>query len=175
MDEPTRAVVFATSLNPGSRSWRLAVEAHRVLASREVDSSLVDLRDSGLPQTGPPEAYDHPEVRRLRSATARASHVVIAVPVYNYQVASTAKGLVELLGREALGGKTIALMCSAGGRGSFMAPMAFANSLMLDFRCWIVPRFVYTVPDDYGGDGEITNPEVVRRVETMIDDLLGRR
>lgn len=172
MRDDIQVQLFSTSLNPNSRSFRLAAEALRVLEDRGVPATLHDLREIDLPQAGPTESYDHPEVRRLQAETARASHVLLAAPVYNYQLASPAKNLVELLGREALGGKTVGLLCSAGGRGSYMAPMAFANSLMLDFRCWIVPRFVYTVPDDYDEDGAIANENVVLRIGAMVDDML---
>ncbi len=65
------------------------------------------------------------------------------MPVYNYDVNAVAKNFIELMGEDALGNKTVGFMLSAGGGGSYMAVMPFANSLMLDFRCWIVPRFLY--------------------------------
>jgi FMN reductase len=34
-----------------------------------------------------------------------------------------------------------------------MSIMALANSLMLDFRCVIVPRFVYAQPSDFDNTG----------------------
>ena len=42
-------------------------------------------------------------------------------------------------------GKPVGFVCAAGGRSSYMAVLGLANSLMLDFRCLIVPRFVASV------------------------------
>ena len=174
MRDGTHVTVFGTSLNPHSRSYGLAVAAERVLAGRGVPVTLVDLREHRLPECGRDGSYDDPAVNDLRALAARSSHLVFAAPVYNFQLGSGSKNLVELIGRGGLEGKTVGLLCSAGGRRSYMAPMTFANALMLDFRCWIVPRFVFGVPDDFDDDGAIANPALVERVEAMIGDLLSR-
>ena len=131
-------VVFGTSLDPDSRSQRLARQAHACLTARGIAAELVDLRELDLPHCGRDGCYDHPDVVRLRERTREATHVLFASATYNYDVGSSAKNLVELLGKHALEGKTVGLLCAASGRGSYMAPVSFANSLMLDFRCWIV-------------------------------------
>ena len=174
MHDPIHVTIFGTSLSPRSRSFALARAAASAFARRDVPATLVDLRDQRLPACGGEGSYDDPTVIELRALSARSSHVVFAAPVYNFQFGSASKNLIELIGREGLEGKTVGLMCSAGGRGSYMAPMAFANSLMLDFRCWIVPRFVFGALDDFADDGSIANPDLVERVDAMIADLLSR-
>ena len=52
---------------------------------------------------------------------------------------------------------------AAGGDSSYMSIMALANSLMLDFRCVIVPRFVYAT-DAAFADGALRDPEILARV-----------
>ena len=47
--------------------------------------------------------------------------------------------------------------CAAGGDHSYMSVMAVANSLMLDFRTIIVPRFVYAGGDDIPESGELSS------------------
>ena len=66
---------------------------------------------------------------------------------------------------------TVAMMCAAGGQGSYMAPMQVANSLMLDFRCVIVPRFVYATGEDFEGDGSPAE-SIAARVDQLADELL---
>ena len=55
--------------------------------------------------------------------------------------------------------------------GSYMSVMSFANSLMLDFRCLIIPRFVYATGDSFDGD-KITNTKVARRIEQVVAELV---
>ncbi|HEV3394230.1 MAG TPA: hypothetical protein VG103_12065, partial [Chthoniobacterales bacterium] len=54
---------------------------------------------------------------------------------------------------------------------SYMAVMAYANSLMLDFRTVIIPRFVYATGDAFDGD-KIADKKVVNRIERVADELV---
>ena len=162
--------ILATSLDPASRSQLLAREAARQLSDRGVSVELIDLRELDLPEAGRPGSWDHPTCVHLRGAVARSSHVVLAVPVYNYSVNATAKGAVELIGGNALAGKTVAFLCAAGGARSYMAVLGLANALMLDFRCWIVPRIVYAVSGDFDERG-IRNPELAERIGTLMQEM----
>jgi FMN reductase len=84
-------------------------------------------------------------------AIGEASAILLTAPIYNFDVNAAAKNLVELTG-DAWEGKIVGFACSAGGRSSYMSVMSLANSLMLDFRCLIVPRFVYATKDAFQND-----------------------
>jgi hypothetical protein len=47
-----------------------------------------------------------------------------------------------------------------------MSVMSLANSLMLDFRCVIVPRFVYALRSDFESDS-VSSAEVRRRISEL--------
>lgn len=154
-----RVCLIGTSQNPGSRSQRLARETARLLTEQEVEHSLIDLRTE--------------EGRNgLREAVQHATHLVFAVPVYNFNVNAVAKEVLEDLPGSAFEGKVVGLICSAGGQRGYMSAVSFANSLMLDFRCWIVPRFVYATKADF--DGDRLREEIVARVQLFTEDLLSK-
>jgi FMN reductase len=67
--------------------------------------------------------------------------------------------------------KIVGFLCAAGGEGSYMSVMAYANSLMLDFRCVIIPRFVFATSDAFDGEN-ITDKEITKRIEQVADDLV---
>ena len=50
-----------------------------------------------------------------------------------------------------------------------MSVMGVVNSLMLDFRCHIVPRFVYATGEAFKGDEE--DVEVSERLAQVTDEL----
>ena len=100
----------------------------------------------------------------------KATHILFAAPVYNWDVNAAAKNVMEWLSTRELGGKTVGFLCASGGQSSYMAPLSFANSLMLDFRCWIVPRFVYAVGSDFSGDA-VTSPKVKERIELLTQEM----
>ena len=64
------------------------------------------------------------------------------------------------------------LACAAGGGGSYMSVMPFANSLMLDFRCLVVPRFVYTTGAAFDADLQLTDEKIRQRVDDLCAELV---
>ena len=166
-----QVLIVASSLSEESRSQQLARIAASKLADAGVPATLLDLAAQPLPFAGSGAAWGDPAVTRAQEITTAATHVLFAIPVYNYDVNAVAKNFVELMGEDALGGKTVGFLCSAGGQGSYMAVLSFANSLMLDFRCWIVPRFLYVTKDLV--DGRL--PEALdERLDGLLRDLLTR-
>lgn len=148
--------IIATSEEGSSKSQRLARTAEAALRERGVATTLLDLRERPTPE-------------RIEAALQQATKVIFAVPIYNFDVNARAKQVIEEQG-DALEGKTVGLICQAGGHRSYMSVLGFANSLMLDFRCWIVPRFVYAVGSDFHDDAP--GAEVVRRIEELVETLL---
>ena len=47
-----------------------------------------------------------------------------------------------------------------------MSVMSLANSLMLDFRCLVVPRFTYSTYHDFNGD-TLSSDKVRQRLESL--------
>ena len=84
---------------------------------------------------------------------------------------AVAKNLVELTGRN-WADTVVGFLCSAGGKGSYMAPMGLANSLMLDFHCLILPRFVYA-EEEAVVEGSIQDEEILRRIDELCRELVG--
>lgn len=161
--------IIATSLNPASKSQLLAARLADSLAERGVSVETIDLRTLDLPLAGSPGCWDHPALPELQAVLGRASHIVFAVPIYCYGVSSATKNVIDLLGRS-FTDKVIGFMCAAGGQGSYMAVMGFANSLMLDFRSVIVPRFVYAAKTDWNEAGELS-AAIEGRLGLLCEDL----
>lgn len=165
-----KIAIVSCSLDPGSRSRVLARAAEAHLRGKAVDVDPIDLQGQDLPMAGRREHWDLPQVGALRQRLAAADGILMAVPIYTYDVNAAAKNLVELCGK-GFEGKVVGFLCSAGGFGSYMSVMAFANSLMLDFRSFIVPRFVYALRDAVEG-GRIQDPAVEARVQQLADEVL---
>jgi NAD(P)H-dependent FMN reductase len=168
----TEILVISGSLNPESRSRVLAREITGMLKARSPSTEMIDLRDYPLPLCDGENAYDHPNVGRVKPFVSGARAIIVAVPVYNFDVNAAVKNLVELTG-SAWERKVVGFLCAAGGGSSYMSVMSFANSLMLDFRCLIIPRFVYAVSGDFGethgGEDVIQNPKIRERLEELAD------
>ena len=162
---PSSVVILSCSLNPTSKSHKLAVAARTFLRDRTVAAELVDLAEHDLPLCGGAGSFDHPSVKTLAGTIAGAGAILVSSPVYNYDLNAAAKNLMELTG-SSWTDKPVGFLCAAGGKASYMSPIGFANSLMFDFRCLIIPRFVYCTKDDFTEAGE-PGPEVLKRVEQL--------
>ena len=163
-------LVISTSGNPDSNSRRMGRVAFAYLQKQNVDCDWIDINEMDLPLCDADKCYDMPVSKKLSTAIEAADGILIAAPVYNYDVAATAKNMIELTG-SAWENKIVGFLCAAGGTASYMSVMAYANSLMLDFRSVIIPRFVFATSDAFDGDN-ITDKKITERIKTVADELV---
>ena len=163
-------LVVSSSLDPSSRSRILAKMAFEQLQAAGHEPELLDLRDTPLPWCDADSCYNHESVRHASALIRRARGVLIATPVYNYNVNAALKNLIELTGR-AWTDQVVGFICAAGGKSSYMSVMGLANSLMLDFRCIILPRFVYATGEAFRED-DLHDPVVIERLTNLALELV---
>ncbi len=163
-------LVISTSGNPDSNSRRMGRTAFAHLQKQKVDCDWIDIREMDLPLCDADKCYGMPASKKLSAAIENADGILIAAPVYNYDVAAAAKNMIELTG-SAWEDKIVGFLCAAGGHASYMSVMAYANSLMLDFRCVIIPRFAFATSDAFDRE-RITDKKIGQRIERVADELV---
>ena len=159
-------LVISTSLREGSRSKIMA----KALSDTISDVTFFDLQTNPLPMCDGDKCYDLPEVIDFREKVKNAKGIIMAIPIYNFNVSSGAKNIIELGGKK-LYDKVFGFICAAGGKSSYMSVMSFANSLMIDYRCFIIPKFVYALKSDFDGD-EIKSSDIKERISELGKDLI---
>ena len=161
-------LVISSSLSPHSKSRILARATAETLRCDNPRSEFVDLAELEIPFCDAVDCYSAPVVS-LKEKIEDADGIVLATPIYNYTMGSSAKNLIELTG-SAWTEKVVAFLCAAGGVHSYMAVTGVACSLMLDFRSVVVPRFVYATGDAFE-DGVLVDQEVRDRITVLAADL----
>ena len=169
-------LVISCSLNPESRSAKLAHDAVAFLKSKGQSVDFIDLRNYRLPLANGHDqsAYDNPQVKELHDRIAKAQAVIIASPIYNYAVAASTKNLVDLtthphkniLTGKAWRNKVVGFMGASGGQGSLLAFFPFLNSLMMDSQVVVVPTFVMASSSDFNDKGEVSS-DIKQRIEEL--------
>jgi len=144
--------------------------AFRHLQKAKTDCSWLDLAEMGLPLCDADACYAHPSAKKLSTAVKEADGVIVATPIYNYDVSASAKNMIELTG-SVWEDKIVGFLCAAGGMSSYMSVMTYANSLMLDFRCVVIPRFVFATGDAFEDD-IVTDAKLTRRIEGVAAELV---
>jgi NAD(P)H-dependent FMN reductase len=159
-----RLVIVNSSLSSDSNTRMLCLHAHAHAQGRGIAADLIDLKDHRIL----PYGYDGSVgVDLVEAQLAAAGAIILAFPLYNYNMNASLKALIEHCG-SCFEDKVVGLMTAAGGRSSYMSVFSVGQSLMLDFRSWIVPRYVYAVSDDFGPEA-IRSEEVRRRVEQLVE------
>lgn len=162
---PPEYLIISASLRTASLSRVMAETLHSSYTKLGAAHQLIDLREYVLPLCDGEACYEHPHVTTLSALVEAARVIVLATPIYNYDANAAAKNLVELTG-SSWENKTVGFLCAAGGHSSYMSIMSLANSLMLDFRCLIIPRFVYAKGEDFTAKKEPT-PDLVARIQAL--------
>ena len=167
--------VISCSLNPGSRSRLLAksaVDGFRSVGVEVVD--YVDLAELALPMCDGGAAYGDENVIELKQRLVETDGYVIASPIYNFDVNAACKNMIEMTGRDVWTDKVVGFLCAAGGKSSYMSVMGLGNSLMLDFRTVVVPRFVYATGEDFieSTSGHVTSDEIAERVSQLVSEVI---
>lgn len=165
-----RYLVISSSLSPNSRSRVMARHALESLRGAGVKVDWLDLAQAPLPFCDAAACYGDANAVKATSLLQRADGILLASPIYNYDVSAAAKNLLEITGQHWTQ-KVVGFLCCAGGRSSYMSVMGVANSLMLDFRAMILPRFVYATSDDFSLE-DVANPELDRRLRELSTELI---
>src|SRR6478672_38000 len=163
-------LVISTSGNSESNSRIMGKLAFKHLQKKGADCEWIDISGLDLPLCDADKCYLNPAAQKLQKAIQAADGMIVAAPVYNYDVSAAAKNMIELTG-SAWEDKVVGFLCAAGGMSSYMSVMAYANSLMLDFRTVIIPRFVYATGNSFDDDG-LKNPKISQRIEQVAEELV---
>jgi len=165
-----RYLVISCSLNSDSRSRLLAQRTLSYMQKRTDSVEFIDLGEISLPLCDGGSCYEDPQVQSLTRKIAHATGVVVTIPIYNFDANAAAKNLIELTG-SAWNEKVVGMVSAAGGQASYMSVMGLVNSLMLDFRCLIVPRFVHAAQESFTGD-QLNDAKVEGRLQELVDRII---
>lgn len=115
---------------------------------------VVDLATTPLPMCDGGACYQDFAATAATEKVRGATAVILCFPVYNHQANAAAKNFVEVT-NDGWDGKVVGLVANGGTDRSYLAPLSLANSLMVDHRCVVVPRFVFVTPQNFASDGTL--------------------
>ena len=164
-------LVLSCSLNSNSRSRILGRSVFESIQRAEREVTWLDLQELNPPICDAGACYGDPAAQQLAQQVERSQGIILAVPIYNFDISAAAKNVIELTGK-AWTNKVVGFVCAAGGEASYMSVMSVANSLMLDFRSFILPRFVFATGNAFDEDNALVDPDVQQRLVDLTDGLI---
>jgi FMN reductase len=167
-----KIAIISSSLNKKSRSLVLAKYAKEYIEKTKVDITLLNLQDYTIPNCCPEEAFANPDIIHITKELKSADALIVSTPIYNFNVNGVLKNVLDLTG-ESWREKVVGFICVAGGSASYMSIMSFANSLMLNFRCLIIPKFVYALTDAINDEKKsICDENIKDRIKELCDTTI---
>ena len=163
-------ITICANLTESSSTKTLSELVHQNILEHDKNASFISMHDYPIPICDGRESFSNQNVQRLNEQLENAKGFVLATPVYNYTINSTLKSLIEHCG-SAFKNKTIGFICTAGGEKSYMSMMPTINSMMLDFRCIVLPRFLYVTSANFNSDKTITDPEILKRITQFSEEI----
>ncbi|HJT80772.1 MAG TPA: NAD(P)H-dependent oxidoreductase, partial [Chthoniobacterales bacterium] len=91
-------LVISTSGNTESNSRIMGRVAFDQLKQRGADSEWIDISGLELPLCDADKCYLNPAAQKLKKTIEAADGIIIAAPVYNFDVSAAAKNMIELTG-----------------------------------------------------------------------------
>lgn len=158
-------IILSTSLNKTSTSRLIAKQCENEFKHLNKSVELIDLNTISIPFCDAGSAYGNKTVQEISEKIRLASGIILCSPVYNYDISAAAKNIIELTGKSWTK-KVVGIAVAAGAYGSLLSPYQITTSLMMDFRCVIVPKQVYVTGDAITNNA-ITNNDVIERISEL--------
>jgi chromate reductase len=180
-DKGLPLLVISTSMDPNSKSAKIAKGAFETLKAQGQDVDFLDLREFKLPfvEGHGQSAYDDPQVKVVHDRILKAQGIIIAAPIYNNSVGASATNLFNLtnhahgtvLSGKAWNGKVVAFIGSSGGKGSTYSFVPFLNSLMLNSKVVVLPNFVMVTGEDFNDKSQFSEG-IQKRIDELTSNLV---
>lgn len=164
-------LIVSTALRAGSKTRIIADTLRGACETAGAAATVLDLAAAPLPLCDGATCYQDAGVIAATAQVRAARVVVLCFPVYNHQANAGAKNFVEVT-NAGWEGKVVGLVANGGTERSYLAPLSLANSLMVDHRCLVVPRFVFVTPTNFDTDGRLAaSGEIATRLAEMAREL----
>jgi NAD(P)H-dependent FMN reductase len=169
-----RFAIISSSLDPKSRSDKLAEQCRAYLESKGHEAKVLSLKDHVLISFDNDTFYQCEAYQYLHRETLVADSLIFASPVYNWGCCGELKKYIESVGstppdgslRGAFYDKVLTFVCAAGVPHSYMAYSATAMSMLTDFKCVINPYQLY-VHSRHWDDDKMIDEKQKRLAKTM--------
>ncbi|MEX2578644.1 MAG: NAD(P)H-dependent oxidoreductase [Verrucomicrobiales bacterium] len=156
-----KIAIINSNLASGGKTGYIAGELESLFGAGGHEAVVFHAGDLSLPACDGRLCYKDENAIALTERLAGMDAIVLVSPIYNFDLNAAAKNLIELTGNS-WKGKAVALVCTAGGDRSYLSPLGFMNSLSLDYRCLLSPRFVFAIRSDFREDNTLAEDSPVR-------------
>ena len=157
------------SMRESSYSTRVLKSALEKAEKRGAETKLLDLRELQLPMYHP-EQNSLPELDKVTEYVKWADTFVLASPDYHGSMSGVMKNFLDFFWSD-FTGKTFGYICASHEKG--LTVMDQMRTAVRQCYGWSMPYGVSVNSDqDFDKQGNITNENILSRIETIARDLV---
>ncbi len=165
-----QVVLIQSSLNPDSNTAKMIQAASELLNARKISNEIIDLRDLELQFCDARSLSEYnDDMQKAYSTLDQAQAMLFGMPVYCYSLSGALKNFIDITAG-AMEKKVAGILCTAGGRASYMASADLEKILAFECHTTTIQPNVYTTYDDYT-DGKLTDKKALAKLTELIDRL----
>jgi NAD(P)H-dependent FMN reductase len=166
-----KIAILNSNLAPGGKSAAIVEVLAMLVKAGGHEPMAHHLSDLSLPHCDGYHCYRDETTIALTAELVAADAIILVSPVYNYDLNAAAKNLIELTGF-GWKGKAVGLVCTAAADRSYLSPISFMNSLAIDYRCLVSPRFVYVTRSDFAEDNLLPEgSHIIERLDRLCREI----
>ena len=159
----------ASSMRESSYSTRVLKLVLEKAEKRGAETKLLDLRELQLPMYHP-EQNSSPELDKVTEYVKWADAFVLASPDYHGSMSGVMKNFLDFFWSD-FAGKTFGYICASHEKG--LTVMDQMRTAVRQCYGWSMPYGVSVNSDqDFDKQGNITNENILSRIETIARDLV---
>ena len=159
----------ASSMRESSYSTRVLKLALEKAEKRDAETKLLDLRELQLPMYHP-EQNSSPELDKVTEYVKWADAFVLASPDYHGSMSGVMKNFLDFFWSD-FAGKTFGYICASHEKG--LTVMDQMRTAVRQCYGWSMSYGISVNSDqDFDKQGNITNENILSRIETIARDLV---
>ena len=159
----------ASSMRESSYSTRVLKLALKKAEKKGAETKLLDLRELQLPMYRP-EQNSSPELDKVTEYVKWADAFVLASPDYHGSMSGVMKNFLDFFWSD-FAGKTFGYICTSHEKG--LTVMDQMRTAVKQCYGWSMPYGISVNSDqDFDQQGNITNENIISRIETIARDLV---
>lgn len=141
--------------------------------SPEISVEFVDLRAYDLQFCDGRDPWSYTgDTQKVIELLATADFFLIGTPIFRSSMTGALKNLFDLVPEEVFRNKVVGLVANGGTYQHYLVIENQLRPVASYFRCYVSPSSVYVQNRDFNMDNEITDPEVLQRLDNLAHELV---
>lgn len=138
-----------------------------------VETELLDLKQVQVQfcDGRDPSTYTD-DTKKVIDAVTSADLLIIGTPVFQGSITGVLKNLFDLLPVDVLRHKIVGLVATGGTYQHYLIIENQLKPIMGYFRAFVAPGYVYAHTDHFNENNEISDLDVLRRIELLAEEMV---